>query len=118
MKATWPKLIGYGKADTFISKIDRRNSDGFLAMCMESAEPDLFANAAGVKVAYMLFDPNNEQYKWIKIIEDLRWNMDYQLHFTPDGSKILASFFLSNGHRFFVYFDAANGNKLAAASIT
>ena len=83
---------------------------------MTSDEPDFFANAAGRAVAYMVFDPNNEEYKWMKIIENLHATFDYQLHFTPDGSKVLASFFKTDGHRYFVYFDAANGNKLAAAS--
>ena len=39
--ATWPKLIGYGKADTEIVDIDRRASDGMLALVIVSDEADL-----------------------------------------------------------------------------
>ena len=76
--STWPKLIGYGKGDTEILSIDRRDSDGMLAMMVKSDEPDLIGNAfteGGDKAgsgantrAYTVYDPDTEQYIWLKVV--------------------------------------------------
>ena len=66
--STWPKLIGYGRGDTEIQSIDRRDSDGMLAMVVKSDEANLVGKAfteggdtagSGANTrAYTVYDPD------------------------------------------------------------
>lgn len=57
-------------ADTAITAIDRAN-DGNLALIVQTAEPDFIANAGALPVAYTVFDPIAEVYKWFKVFENV-----------------------------------------------
>ena len=110
--ATWPKLIGYGKADTEIVDIDRRVSDGMLALLIKSDETDLLNNAGTSADTRILtvYDPDAEVYKWLKVFS-YGWYGNYHarfVFFTPDGSKVLASLMIAE-RRSLVYFDANDG---------
>ena len=77
-EATWPKLIGYGEADTDIIGIDRRASDGMLVLQLTTGEDDLIANAGTSTdtMSYAAFDPDDELYKWFKVFQGVTYNGD------------------------------------------
>ena len=108
-QATWPKLIGYGKADTEVEDMDRRDSDGMLALLIASGEEDFIKNAgtSDTTVSFAAFDTETETYKWWKVFSNARPNLKRYVYFTPDGSKVLAYFFTSD--RNMVYLNADTG---------
>ena len=91
--ATWPKLIGYGKADTEIVDIDRRVSDGMLALLIKSDEADYLNNAgtSADTIILTVYDPDAEVYKWLKVFSGVRTETYYEqyVYFTPDGTRVL-----------------------------
>ena len=108
--ATWPKLIGYGKSDTEVVSIDRRDSDGMLALVVATGEDDLvgIANSSSDSRAYMTFDTATETYKWFKVFSGVNTDFPSFVYFTPDGSKVLAAQFIGSD-RTMVYMDAETG---------
>ena len=91
--STWPRLIGYGVEDTEVSSIDRRDSDGALALMILTGEADLIANAgtsANTRI-YGVFDTNTEDYLWLKVMQNVSSGFYTGLWFSPDGSKVLTS---------------------------
>ena len=117
---TWPKLLGYGKDDTEVFAVDRRESDGMLAMGMVTDEENFVWNAGDSydTIAWLAMDPDTETYKWFKIVQDSKRDVYNQkvavIIFSPDGSKVLISQW--TGSRVFVYLDAETGASLGGVS--
>ena len=116
--STWPRLIGYGIADTEVRSIDRRDSDGALALMILSGEADLIANAGSSTNTriYGVFDPNTDDYLWLKVIQNVINGRYSGVSFSPDGSKVLAIVNLSSGPLLsFIYFDPTTGQRLGGS---
>ena len=109
--STWPRLIGYGKSETEVIGIDRRASDGALALHIMTSEADLNANAGNFNTAriYSVFDTATDSYTWLKVVQNHRPNTYSFIYFSPDGTKVLASY-IDDAHSLSViYFDATTG---------
>ena len=125
--ASWPKLIGYGKADTSVIAIDRRTAPSpalFLAMVSDEADFVFNAGTSATTIGYLALDETTETYMWFKVMADGRYNTgdpNYAfVHVSPDGSKVLATFFVPGGAlvvQNFVYLDANTGAVLASAHL-
>ena len=117
-QATWPKLIGYGKADTEVIEIDRRGSDGMLVLLVSTDEADLVENAgtSSDTRSVTTLDVSSNVYRWWKVFTDVR-TYGAHIYFSPDGSKVLAAMYhMNNGEdkeRTMVYLDAEDGALLA-----
>ena len=116
-QATWPKLIGYGKADTEVLEIDRRGSDGMLVLLIKTDEDDLVKNAgtSSDSRSVTTLDVSSNVYLWWKVLTDVRTGYSH-VYFSPDGSKVLAAMYHMNGEdkeRTMVYLDAEDGALLA-----
>ena len=59
-EVTWPKLIGYGKADTEVVSISRCSSSGELALILQTEEADLVGNDSTNKISISKFNPDTE----------------------------------------------------------
>ena len=87
-------MIGYGTADTEIEDIDRRNSDGMLALMLKSSEPNLVGSAGSSdnRRSLVAYDPVQELYIWFKVLTgDFNHEYPQLIYFSPDGSKVLAA---------------------------
>ena len=118
--AIFPKLIGYGLAETSIVSVDRRASDGRLAMAVITAEDDIVGQASvpSDTGTWMSYDPDADSYVWVKIIEGVKPDKARTfVRFTGDGSKVLAIFkFKASNSLAFAYFNAADGALLTTHS--
>ena len=67
-ETSWPKLLGYGKAETEIRSIDRSKVDGSLAMTIVTGEADLIGRAgtSSDTIGITVFDPIQDSYLWFK----------------------------------------------------
>ena len=111
-EATWPKLIGYGNADTEVVDIDRRDSDGMLVLVIKSDEDDLVKNAgtSSNTRSFTAYDVNTETYLWWKVFINVSGSPTF-VYITPDGSKVLAAFWYGS-ERTMVYLDAVTGAQI------
>ena len=107
--------------------VDRRAAPSpalFLAMVTDEADFVANAGTSANTIAYLALDETTELYKWFKVMTDTRYNTvdpNYAfVHVTPDGSKVLATFFEPGGTLIvqkFVYLDAETGVVLASAHL-
>ena len=97
-KATWPKLIGYGTADTEVVSVDRCSSNGKLALAIKTLEDEFVKNAtapSGQVAPLMLtqMNPSTEQYEWAYVVHKVYYTTGEKnppfLFYTPDCSKIV-----------------------------
>ena len=84
-------------------------------MAMISTEVDFVGNAGEDSVAYMVYDPNIEEYKWFKVISGVKNEYIY-IYFTPDGSKVLAYATIGRS-RTFIFMDPNSGAQLGATDL-
>ena len=91
--ATFPKMIGYGLADTKVLSIDRRAADDFLALSLRTEENDL-VGADTYVMSVMNYDPGTDDYIWYKVVEDVNiYLRGAYVYFTADGNRILLFFY-------------------------
>ena len=86
-------------------------------MIVKSGEKELVGRA-GTNLntrIYTVYDPEAEQYKWMKVFKQASEEDFYSfklVFFSPDGSKVLAAQYLDNKVTL-VYLDAETGEQLA-----
>ena len=109
--ASWPKLIGYGLADTKIHAVARSSSTGELALALRTSEADLVGNlGSSYTLSVTVFNPTTESYNWYKVLDNISAYASLIIY-TPDGSKIFTSFKTeSTKHIYYQYLDAADGS--------
>ena len=96
--ATFPKMIGYGLADTEVTSIDRRASDEVLAMAVITTEADLIGALGSNDVTSVLtYDPISDAYVWYKTVSDVVTTRMSIVYFSPDGNRVLLFFYFIDG---------------------
>lgn len=95
--ATFPKMIGYGLQDTEVVSIDRRASDEALVFAAYTTESNLVGGLASSNVlSVMLYLPASDTYSWYKVIDDVDTSRLAFIYFSPDGSRVLALYFMNS----------------------
>ena len=91
--ATFPKMIGYGLADTSVVSIDRRAADDFLALAITTTENDLVGAYTNV-ISVTNYDPGTDTYIWYQVVDDAKYaQREAFVYFTPDGNRVLFFYF-------------------------
>ena len=110
----YPKIIGAtGFTEVESISVFGTGVNMKIALGIKTNDPAI-VGAFNLPKAVALYDPTNEVYDWVMIIEDVAANQPIVVKFNGNGDKILAAWEVNGSQNgiTFDYFDTATGSEL------